>query len=383
MKKLLVIHNKYKIFGGEDSNIDDEIEHLNKDYEIKYLEYDNSEKIKLLDLVGFVTRSNINSNKKLVYELDTFKPDVVYIHNTWFKANLGIFKILKARNITTLYKIHNFRYDCGRFFLASKHLRGKSNCDACYFQKKSKIFNKYYEDSYLKSLFLIFYSKKLFRIIKYYPIKILVLTNFHREYLGSMGIDLSKVYIYCNPIKLNNLKSEKTNQPNYLIYAGRLTKEKGIENLLDTWLSANLTKLKLKIIGSGNLEYKLKKKYNEENIDFVGNLSNEDVLLEIKNSIGVITATKMYEGQPRLLCEASSYGVPSIYPSFGGMDEFFPSNYQLSFEQFNYQDLKTKIYEIENLNKSNNFGASVHDYIASKLNPEKLLKQFKNIIDDE
>ena len=38
MKKLLVIHNKYKIFGGEDSNIDDEIEHLNKDYEIKYLE---------------------------------------------------------------------------------------------------------------------------------------------------------------------------------------------------------------------------------------------------------------------------------------------------------------------------------------------------------
>ena len=63
MKKLLVIHNKYKILGGEDSNIHDEIDHLDKHYEVKYLEYDNSEKIKLLDLIGFLTRSNINSNK--------------------------------------------------------------------------------------------------------------------------------------------------------------------------------------------------------------------------------------------------------------------------------------------------------------------------------
>ena len=383
MKKLLVIHNKYKILGGEDSNIHDEIDHLDKHYEVKYLEYDNSEKIKLLDLIGFLTRSNINSNKKLIFELDTFKPDAVYIHNTWFKANLGIFKILKNRNITTLYKIHNFRYDCGRFFLASKHLRGKRNCDACYFQKKFQIFNKYYRNSYLKSFFLIFYSKKLFRIIKTYPIKILVLTNFHRRYLESMGVDLSKIYVYCNPINLNNIRPQTSEKSNYAVYAGRLTNEKGIKSLLDAWLLANITELKLKIIGSGNLDSKLKKKYKKHNIEFVGNLSNHDTLLEIKNSLAVITATKMYEGQPRLLCEASSYGVPSIYPSFGGMDEFFPLNYSLSFKQFDYEDLKSKIDELENLNKLNKLRESVYDNIASKLNPKKLLEQFQNIIDDE
>ena len=112
-------------------------------------------------------------------------------------------------------------------------------------------------------------------------------------------------------------------------------------------------------------------------------MSNHDTLLEIKNSLAVITATKMYEGQPRLLCEASSYGVPSIYPSFGGMDEFFPLNYSLSFKQFDYEDLKSKIDELENLNKLNKLGESVYDNIASKLNPKKLLEQFQNIIDDE
>ncbi len=47
---------------------------------------------------------------------------------------------------------------------------------------------------------------------------------------------------------------------------------------------------------------------------------------QIKNARAVITATKMFEGQPRLLCEASSLGIPSIYPSFGGMDDFFPDD---------------------------------------------------------
>ena len=124
MKKLLVIHNKYQIPGGEDSNIHDEISHLMNQYEVKYLEFNNIEKLRIFDLLSLATRTNIFANRLLKKELNIFKPDAVYIHNTWFKANLGLFKILKKRNINTLFKIHNFRYDCSRFFLASNHLRG-------------------------------------------------------------------------------------------------------------------------------------------------------------------------------------------------------------------------------------------------------------------
>ena len=35
----------------------------------------------------------------LKVKLKTFKPDIVYIHNTWFKANLGIFDILKKEKV--------------------------------------------------------------------------------------------------------------------------------------------------------------------------------------------------------------------------------------------------------------------------------------------
>ena len=380
MKKLLVIHNKYQIPGGEDSNIHDEISHLMNQYEVKYLEFNNIEKLRIFDLLSLATRTNIFANRLLKKELNIFKPDAVYIHNTWFKANLGLFKILKKRNINTLFKIHNFRYDCSRFFLAKNHLRGSKLCNACFFRKKNRIFNKYYEDSYLKSLLLIFYSKKLFKIIKNYPLKVIVLTNFHKDYLSMLGVSKSKIFTYCNPITLNGDKIDKTKKNKYAVYAGRLTKEKGVESLLDSWVSADIAEFSLKIIGSGNMHSKLISKYKNSNIEFLGELSNEDTLKQIKESSVVITATKMYEGQPRLLCEASSFGVPSIYPSFGGMDEFFPKDYPFSFKQYDYVDLKSKILELPNEHKLNETSNNVYKKISNKLNQDDLLNQFREIL---
>ena len=39
LQKVLVINTKYRIFGGEDSNIIDEINLLNKYFDVEYLEF--------------------------------------------------------------------------------------------------------------------------------------------------------------------------------------------------------------------------------------------------------------------------------------------------------------------------------------------------------
>ena len=85
---------------------------LKKRYNVELLEFDNSQKINIIDLIAFVTNSNRNANKKLTKSLNEFKPDAVYVHNTWFKGSLGIFRILKESNISTVLKLHNFRYYC-------------------------------------------------------------------------------------------------------------------------------------------------------------------------------------------------------------------------------------------------------------------------------
>ena len=75
MKKILVINNLYREYGGEDANIVDEIKFLNKYYD-EYLEYDNSGKIDIFDVFGFTNNTNFKSNRKLLDILNRFKPDV-------------------------------------------------------------------------------------------------------------------------------------------------------------------------------------------------------------------------------------------------------------------------------------------------------------------
>ena len=87
----------------------------------------------------------------------------------------------------------------------------------------------------------------------------------------------------------------------------------------------------------------------------------------------------MYEGQPTLLCEASSLSVPAIFPQTGGIAEFFPENYNFSFEQFNYLDLEKKI---SNLSKSNlsKIGQLNREYLQDYLNEKRLDLKFEEVI---
>lgn len=162
MKKILVLHNKYQNYGGEDSNLDNEILFLSQYFIVDSLIVKNSNKKNFKSLISFLLLSDSESNKKLKNKIDKFKPDLVYVHNTWFKLNLGIFKILKTEDIKTIIKIHNFRYKCAFSFFKKNHLNNSSFCKSCNFNENNTLFfNKYFEDSYLKSLFVIYYSKNI------------------------------------------------------------------------------------------------------------------------------------------------------------------------------------------------------------------------------
>ncbi len=343
MKKILLINTEYREYGGEDANIKDELNLLSKYFDVEFINFSNSSN-NLSSILGFISSNNHSSNKILYRKISSFKPDVLYVHNTWFKANLGVFKISKKLNLPIIVKIHNYRFDCGRFFLKKNHLRDELFCNKCSMRKSDSFYlNKYYKASLIKSLLLTLYSKRYFNIIKNNDIQIACLNNFQKNYLIRLGIDKSKLNILHNPMPINVTKNTFDFDSSYALYAGRIDSSKGVDLLINAWLNSKMKDIRLKIIGEGELLKFLVNKYRNEKIDFLGNISNVEAIKEIKNSRAVLTATKMYEGQPRLLAEASSMGIPSIFPNFGGMAEYFPSNYLLSFEQYNYKDLIEKI----------------------------------------
>ena len=84
MKKILLIHNKYRDIGGEDIAVTEEIEFLQKYYQVEVLYFNNVIRSYANVLFSFLTQNNIMSNKRIKEAIKSFDPDLIYVHNTWF-----------------------------------------------------------------------------------------------------------------------------------------------------------------------------------------------------------------------------------------------------------------------------------------------------------
>ena len=382
-KKVLVINTKYKNFGGEDSNIVEELKLLKTKYLVEYLEFDNNANLNFSTLFSFIFAVNPSSNLRLKKIIERFNPDVAYIHNTWYRANLGLFNILEKNNIDIFLKLHNYRFDCSKNFLIKNHLQDNIFCKKCGLNKlNNKFINKYFQESYMKSIALIIYGKKYFKILKNKKITLIVLNNFQKKFLKKINIQ-TPTTILSNPI-INfekNISFDKSNK-NDVVYAGLISDSKGLRELLDSWLLAETKNLKLKIIGTGPMKEILEDTYKSKNIEFLNVKSNKETLEIIQNSKAVITATKMFEVQPRLLSEASSLGVASIFPNFGGMTEFFPNDYPLSFVQYDYKTLVDKIQMLHDNNFVEIQSENVYNFVKQNLSDKKFLREFDKIFFD-
>jgi len=383
MEKILVIHNKYRNIGGEDIAVSSEIEFLKKYYKIETLYFENYISNLFFDLLSFIFNSNLKSKRILKTSLEKFNPDYVYVHNTWFKASLSIFKLLEKRKIPTIVKLHNFRYSCTNSYLIKNHTN--DICLACGIPNLSKnYFNKYFQESYIKSFLVNRYGKKYYKILSKNNIKVIVLTEFHKKFLTNKIKTFNVPVVFRNYINFpqRSLSTRSHSFGKFLVYAGRISKEKGVEEVIQAFINQKQPGVTLKIIGDGPLLDYLKKAYNNQDIHFLGQISNDSVVNYIENALAVITATKLYEGQPTLLSEASSLGIPSIFPKTGGISEFFPENYSLSFEQFNYLDMENKIAMALDVNKSKKIGGENEKYITKLLDHNKLINDFRLILNE-
>lgn len=377
MKKLLLIHNLYRDFGGEDAAFHSEVELLKANYEVEIIMFDNKDKLNIYDVINFIFLTNLKSNSILKTTLENFNPDIVYFHNLWFKGSLGLLTILKKLKVPVVVKIHNFRYLCANTFSSKKHIGNNEFCPACGL-KTSKIFNRYFEESFIKSLFAIRFSKRFYNLLSNSNFKMLLLTNHHKNILIEKKFIEKKLFVLPNYIVKGNTKV--SNSKKQFLYAGRISKEKGLEELIKSFLAVSLKNFSLKIIGTGPDFERLKQKYPNKRVVFTGFMKNQDVQKEILKSSVVVSATKLYEGQPTLLCEASLNSVPVIFPNSGGIKEFLPKDYEFLFEQNNYEELKRAMLTIidSDLKK---IGNENEIFINNLMDKKNLLEVFSKATD--
>ena len=143
-----------------------------------------------------------------------------------------------------------------------------------------------------------------------------------KEWLKKINIDMDGVWYNSIDIYQKTPKRENHDTINFL-YAGRLIKQKGVENILISFskLSKQYKKIKLFIAGDGPKLNEYKKIFNEKNIIFLGKLDYNNLLKYYAKTDVFLYPPLWPEGLPTSILEAELMGCAVIGTNKGGIKE--------------------------------------------------------------
>lgn len=157
------------------------------------------------------------------------------------------------------------------------------------------------------------------------------------------------------------------------LFIGRVQKDKGIDRLLADFSIINIQKdATLTVIGDGELLPSLKNKYTEHNnISFHGSVDNKVLSKYLSEAdVVVVPSNNAYEGFPRVILEAWSFGLPVIVSNVGGVTAFVKDEFNgILFDFEDKQGLINALGEISDTDKYMKLqhGALESRYVASMM----------------
>ena len=309
---VLIIHNTYLYTGGEETVVAAEIESLKANgYKVYYKEYTNANfkffNFKTL-LAPFNTIFNIFSFFEIIYFIRINKIKIVHAHNIFYTASPSIFWAAKLAGAKTVITIHNYRLFC----LSANFFRAKQTCFECSDKKsfKSGLQNKCFKNSLLAS-FTLALSIRLSDFLGTWKNKIdhyIVLNEFAKQLLINKGIDPKKIVLKSNFLSAYNLNQVTQIRDNFYLFAGRITEEKGIRHLMNTF---TMTSKPLTIAGNGDMVHIINNNLSK-NIKYIGLQSKAQIQSLLLTCKALIFPSIWIESMPMTLIEAQTMGTIPI-----------------------------------------------------------------------
>lgn len=382
--KVLIIHTTYKYRGGEDTVVFEEMRLL-KSYglTVELLAFDNesSSLLKILKLPF-----NLQSYKAAKIKLQTYKPDIVHIHNLHFAGSPSVLYALKKSNVPFVTTLHNFRLICPSAILFHK---GKLFLDSINQKFPWKaVVNGVYKNSVLLT-FWLGASSYLHNKIGTYKLsnKYIVLNDHAKSLFLKSSLNFNKNQFLVKPNFCYDSLFKPPSVSDYFLYVGRLSEEKGIQLMLKAFASLGY---KVKIAGDGPLkEEVLKSSDANANIEFLGVKSKENVFRLMQSCTALIFPSVWFEGMPLTIIEAFSCATPVIASRLGAMETMIIDSYNgLHFEPEDENDLKSKLtvwqkmsQKERNVYRQNARKTYEKSYTPAR-NAEQLLNIYTSVIEE-
>ena len=260
---------------------------------------------------------SFEAKKKIMQVIDDFKPDIVHMNNINFQLTPSIIYGVKKKGIPLVQTVHDYQMICPNHLLYN--FDKNIPCEKCVQgAHRHCIKNKCIHGSLIKSILGVI-EAKLYGVLKTYKkVDLFVCpSNFlENKLLKAKAYYQGKTKTIHNFIDKEKFTQNDRNVEDYIVFVGRLSKEKGIENIAGA--AKLLPQYNFVIAGSGPDEDMLK---NIPNLKLAGFLTG-DKLTELMGKAKVLLLPSVcYENCPLSILEAHCMGVPVVTMNSGGMAE--------------------------------------------------------------
>jgi glycosyltransferase involved in cell wall biosynthesis len=380
--RILVIHNRYSQYGGEDAVFETETELLIRHgHFVERLIYDNkilkSFFAKCLSILKMFY--NPESARLLSRKIESFRPDVIHVHNFFPLASPSIFFVAKRYNVPIIATLHNYRLVCPSAMLYHRHEIYENSLRSVF--PLDSIFRGVYRNSVLQTGIIALMTTIHHwlgtwrnRVDRY-----VVLTKFSKSKFSASALGIPDEKFVIKPNFVMDFGSGKRNREDFFLFVGRLSEEKGIETLLK---ATRLGNFKLKIIGDGPFK-KMVEEYAKENsnIEYLGFQQKPVIIDVMKKAKALIFPSVWYEGLPMTIIESFSTGTPVIASRLGGMQEVVTDEFNgLHFEAGNEIELINKVEQFKIMSEdAKRLSDNARRTYLEKYSPDKNYLQLNSI----
>lgn len=384
--KVLMLHNRYKIMGGEDVSTNAEYTLLKEhgvDIETLILTNDIIEDENKLGLAI----NTIWSKKyyaEILQRIEDKKYDIIHVQNFFPLFSPSIFYAAKKAGIKIVMTVRNYRLICPNGLM---YVNG-AICTDCVGKTipYPALIKKCYRNS-TSATGVTVAMLSLHNFLNTWKNKIdgfICISEFVKKQLIAGGIEENKLHV-----KYNFVATEippNFNPQDYYIYVGRISTEKGIDILLETF---SKNKKKLLIIGDGPLkEDVVAAAERNDNIIFCGKLPLQETYKKLAAAKALIFPSKWHEPFGRTIVESFAHGTPIIGTPLGGVPELIEEGVNgFLFDPSLQSDLERALLVFESqpnpeLLRRNAYGSYKQKFTPS-VNYERIMQIYNGILNYE
>lgn len=353
-ERILLVHNYYRIPGGEDTVVKNERRLLEDNGHKVILYTRNNSEINTLSLwqkifLPVTAIFSIKTYREVKKIIRKNQINVVHVHNTLSLVSPSVFFAAFACGIPVVQTLHNFRMLCPNgLFYREGHI-----CEDC---SKKGLWCSAYHRCYRNSLSqttisaLILKTHRMLRT--YYKVNFICLTEFNKRKLLQINrkgkrpiINPERIFVKPNFADIEKNIIPYEDRENQCVFAGRLEEIKGVRILLQAW--SEMEDIDLILCGDGPL-MDWCKEYIESNrlynVKLNGHVAYTELVEIISKSKALILPSIVYEGFPMTIVESMACGTPVICSDLGNPGNLIINGLNgLKFEKGSSKDLCAKV----------------------------------------